>query len=282
MKIVIAILMFVLFGAPVNAHGQAEGPSGSDWAAQIGDQTITVAEFLKVLIEQRQAGQVRDVLATLTPEGKERILEQMVEQRLLALAARRQGLTEEADVKQAIEKAVDRVLVEYFLKQELARLDLNEPALEAYYRLNPSEFRSGKRVKARHIITGTTAAAASALQEVREGRKFSEAAAEYNIDSSKTQGGDLGWVKPGVMVKSFDELLFSLEQGEISDVVQTRYGFHIILAEEIDEGRVTPFESVKKQIKQKMISKHLSQVKEKLREIYPVRINRKVLVEPEM
>jgi len=282
MKIFVEIAIFLLLLSPPASRGQQEATCNGDCAARVGDQVISRNELQQVLADRRQAGDVQQVLATLTPEGKERVLQQLVGRKLFSLAARQRGGLEDEQVQLAIQRAVDAILAEFFVKQEVGGLDLSELALKGYYQANPTEFRTGRRVHARHIITGTAQEAAAGLQQVRQGKDFSQVAAEYNIDSTKDQNGDLGWVKRGVMVKSFDEVLFSLEQGEISDVVQTRYGFHIILAEEIDQGRAIPFEAVKKQIKQKMVSRHLTQVKEKLREIYPVRINRKVLAEPEM
>ncbi len=282
MKIIAALATLLLLVVPLTVSGQQENDGKDDFAAQVGDQVIGRAALQQILVAQRQAGDVQGVLATLTPEGKEQVLQQMVDSKLFSMEARQQGLAGDVVVQQAIERAVDAVLADFFIKQEIEGLDLSDTALKDFYQVNSTEFRTGRRVHARHIITSSAEGAAAALEQVRQGRDFSQVAGENNIDSSKADAGDLGWVKHGVMVKPFEEALFALDEGEISDVVQTRYGFHIILAEEIDEGNVVPFEAVKKQIKQKIVSMHLAQVKEKLREKYPVVINSRMLVDSQM
>ena len=120
--------------------------------------------------------------------------------------------------------------------------------------------------------------ALEALSEVKSGGKFNEVAAERNIDSTKLRGGDLGWIVKGIMVKSFEDALFSLEEGQVSDIVKTSFGFHIIKVEEIDKGKLKPFDIVKDKVKKQIIDQHISQLKENLRIKYPVKINRELLM----
>ncbi|NIN68968.1 MAG: hypothetical protein GTO63_30635 [Anaerolineae bacterium] len=93
-------------------------------------------------------------------------------------------------------------------------------------------------ILARHILVETEAEAEVVLKRLREGEDFAALAEELSKDpGSAQQGGDLGWFAKGQMVAEFDEAAFSLEPGELSDVVVTEYGFHILLVEERDEDR---------------------------------------------
>jgi foldase protein PrsA len=101
------------------------------------------------------------------------------------------------------------------------------------------------QVHARHILVTTSALAQQVLAQVRQGKDFAALAKQYSIDeASKSNGGDLGWFPKGVMEPQFETIAFQLKQGQVSDVVQTQFGYHIIKVEEIDASRALPPELV--------------------------------------
>jgi peptidyl-prolyl cis-trans isomerase D len=122
------------------------------------------------------------------------------------------------------------------------------------------KFRTPERVHARHILISTTgkspdeakkleAKAADILKQVKAGGDFAELAKKNSDDpGSAAKGGDLGWVVRGQMVKPFEEACFTLKPKEISNLVKTEYGFHIVQVLEKEDARLKPFEEVKDQI----------------------------------
>jgi peptidyl-prolyl cis-trans isomerase D len=90
--------------------------------------------------------------------------------------------------------------------------------------------------------------ARDALKQVKSGRDFAETAKLLSEDSSKDKGGDLGFFSEGQMVRPFEEAAFSLKAGEISGVVESPFGFHIIKVEEIKDPVVRKLEDVKQEI----------------------------------
>lgn len=85
-----------------------------------------------------------------------------------------------------------------------------------------------EKVSARHILVDEKAKAEELLEKIEEGADFAEIAKKHSKCPSSKQGGDLGSFKQGKMVEPFDEAAFSLEIGELSDVVKTKFGYHII------------------------------------------------------
>ena len=106
------------------------------------------------------------------------------------------------------------------------------------------EIRKGKNKKIKEI-----------LAELKAGKDFTEAAKEYSEDISATMGGDVGFVVKGQMVPEFEKAVYRLKEGEISDVVETEYGYHIIKAEEIQKGRTQSFKEVENKIKNILLSR---------------------------
>jgi foldase protein PrsA len=94
------------------------------------------------------------------------------------------------------------------------------------------------QVRARHILVDTEEEANAVLERLEQGEDFATVAMEVSQDTASAEaGGDLGWFPRGMMDTAFEDVAFSLPVGEISEVVETSYGFHIILVEERDEDR---------------------------------------------
>lgn len=100
---------------------------------------------------------------------------------------------------------------------------------------------SGEQVHARHILVATEAAAVAARDRIVKGEDFAAVAKDVSTDTgSKDKGGDLGWFAKDQMVKAFSDAAFSLAVGEISQPVQTTYGYHIIQV--LEKAADRPFE----------------------------------------
>lgn len=121
----------------------------------------------------------------------------------------------------------------------------NKPKVEAFYNEHINRYRQSKKVNARHILIKVKDTAPdeekkaarekieAALKRVKGGEDFAKVAEEISEDSSKSQGGSLGEFGEGAMVKPFEEAAFKLEKGQISDVVETRFGYHVIKVEDV-------------------------------------------------
>ena len=141
-----------------------------------------------------------------------------------------------------------------------ATINLGEDEVRKLYAASLDRYRTGERVMARHILLMTQnksaddvkkleAKAADLLKQVKGGADFAELAKKNSDDpGSAPKGGDLGWVTKGQMVPNFEATAFSLKKGEISNVIKTEYGFHIVQVTEREDARVKPFDEVKAEL----------------------------------
>ena len=139
--------------------------------------------------------------------------------------------------------------VDALVRQAVAHVpEPSEEDIEAYYRAHPGEFASGPQVFARHILVTpadkeSEASKREAREEIEairkrilEGADFKDEARAHSDCPSAKDGGSLGWFSRGMMVGPFDKAVFSIAKNEISDVVETQFGYHIILKEDERPG----------------------------------------------
>jgi len=156
----------------------------------------------------------------------------------------------------------DQILVSKITRFEMgSRIAVSERKISKYYHENQKDFWESSQVRVKHILLlfekdasekirkKKNKQAKKILGELKKGKDFAEAATEYSEDVSASLGGDVGFVKKGQMVPEFEKAVYRLKEGEISGVVETEYGYHIIKAEEIKKGRTIPFKDVKNKIK---------------------------------
>jgi peptidyl-prolyl cis-trans isomerase C len=237
-------LSIAIAGAAPAPSVQATSPDARV-VARAGSVTVTLGDLLPEIREARLSGNPKRVLATITVDGLEEMARTIAERRLLAQAARARRLDTDPEGVRAIERAIETLLADRLIDAELAALDTSTDALRRYYDAHQDEFRSRPRRQAHHIVVKTREEAEAARAEVKAGAAFADVASARNVDSTKGKGGDLGWIERDVMVKVFEDALFALERpGDISGIVQTNFGHHLIQLDAIDPGTLPPFELV--------------------------------------
>lgn len=230
--------------------------------ATIGDTKITMADFEKIVgyFDAKQRAALEQA-----PQLKAALLEQIVKSIVVAKIARENGFDKQEDMRWKIAFLTDNALTDEYLKVLMAKTDTSDETLKAYYDSHLDEFKTAESVRVRHILIKVEEAASESakkpardraeeiLQKVRAGEDFAKLAKEYSQDPvSKAKGGDLGFIQKGRMVPEFEKVAFSLKPGEVSDIVETVSGFHIIKGEQKKEPVQEPFDKVREAVKEKV------------------------------
>lgn len=149
-----------------------------------------------------------------------------------------------------------------------SRITVTDEEIKEYFELNRGQFVQEEQIKASHILVDSEEKAREVRQKLTEGQDFAALAKEYSSDTSnKDQGGDLGLVSRGQMVPEFEEAAFALAAGEISEPIQTEFGYHIIKVSEIMAAHEGTLEENQEEIRetlfnQKMESEYSSWLEE--------------------
>ena len=131
--------------------------------------------------------------------------------------------------------------------------------LMLYYETNLVRYDIEEQIRASHILVPTESQAQDLHAQLLEGADFAELAREYSADSSNSDsGGDLGWFGRGQMVAAFEEAAFALEVGELSEPVQSQFGWHIIYLADRREARTPPLDEIKDQVRDDYIAEESS------------------------
>lgn len=185
----------------------------------------------------------------------------------------------DAEMKADLKRGM--TIEKFITKKFVDRTEVSDKEAKAYYDSRTNFFKQPEQVRASHILIKVETGAkepdkAAALNKIREvqkkekkGEDFAALAKEYSEGPSRTKGGDLGFFRRGQMVKPFEDAAFKLEPGEVSDIVETKFGYHLIKVVEKKPESITPYDTVKARIsaylKQEKVQKEMAQYVDKLR-----------------
>ena len=158
------------------------------------------------------------------------LVNSLIDSKLAAAEARREGLHETAEVKRRLARVEEQILERSLLVQRITK-GISDEALQERYRSLAAKNEGQEQMQARHILVGSEARAKALIAEIKEGGDFAELAKSSSIGPSAAKGGDLGFFTRGDMLSEFSDAAFKLADGEITEEpVRTQYGWHVIKA----------------------------------------------------
>ncbi len=234
--------------------------------AKLIDTKLLHQESQKLLIEdldekiQQRVNDIKKIRRT--PEGFEQFLKS-------------KNLT----IERLEESLKARVRLDEYLEQQGVKdPEIPEQRIKEFYDSNPNNYAVEEAVKVSHVLIKVADAeqkeearkkAEKIRQEILDGKDFAEMAKEHSACNSASGGGDLRYIKKGFMPKEFESVAFAMEEGAVSEVVETKFGFHIIKLFKKRPGGPAPYENVKDFIKKFMqqdeSKKKLAELKRELK-----------------
>lgn len=219
---------------------------------------LNKVEELEITIEDAEFEETIEMISQQIPPGSS-LSEQLASM----------GMSEEEFQEQLREE----MLINQLFEQVLSDMeDPTEEEIAAYYEANPSEFAAEEEVQASHILIGARegegaaereaaqAKAESIRQELIDGADFAELAGEHSDCPSGQRGGDLGSFGRGQMVPSFEHAAFSQAVGEVGEVVETDFGYHLIHVRERTEGETRDLDEAREEISQMLLGSKQNEV----------------------
>lgn len=258
-----AATLFGCQGGTSSSGSKSEVKKEGQVLAEVNSGSITTGDFsreLKNLPEYLKA-------MAATPEGRKEMLDTMIIRELILQQASKDGLDKSPEVEEKLQDLRKRLVVESFLKKKVeAESQLSDADLQKFYDQNKDKFKAPEQLKASHILVKSEAEAKDILAKIKAGGNFEELAKKNSSDSSAAKGGDLGWFGKGAMVPPFEKAVSALKEGQVSEVVKTDFGFHIIKLTGKRDAGIRPLEEVKDQIKGAIMPQKQQEVFQKIKE----------------
>lgn len=208
-----------------------------DVVVRLNERMVTLADFKRYL--EQNAG---TDLTQITPEVASAMLDQFVEEIIVSEYAASHGVEVPAEkIAAAVRNEAGATVIEKRdqMRREKLIADLanevgeaSDAEIRAYYDQHQNEFRSGEEVRVRQILVNDEKVANELLKRLRGGADFGTISAEHSRAPNAKRGGEIGYVPRGELPKMFEDEIFRLKPGEVSDVIRTDSSFHIFKVED--------------------------------------------------
>jgi peptidyl-prolyl cis-trans isomerase C len=270
------------------AQAQAAAPAPAPKQVAIVNGEIITADRLEHLWNNLGLQMREQYLAA---GGKPAFLENYLRKRLVIQEAIKSGFDKRADVAVDMAAASESALFDRYVRDVIAGPIVSEADIRKYYDEHPSEFQQPEQIKVRHIVITAVqqGPAAKTKEQALERIKtvatelmtrhmelranpdqeaaarlrliyFADAARKHSEDASASSGGDLGWQAKGVFDPKFEEAAWNLTPGVISGIVESQFGYHLILIEDKKPAGTQPYEQVRAGVREYFLNQRAADI----------------------
>ena len=246
--------------AAAPAKPAASAPAATGPVATVNG-TVIPRQRLELVVRQQVARGAAD-----SESLRNQVREALINNELLVQEANRTGLARKAEVQQQIDLTRQEVIANAMVGEYLRGHPVSDADIQKEYERAKSQ-TGEKEYRARHVLVASEDEAKSVIAEVKKGGKFEEIAQKRSIDEgTRPKGGDLDWNVPGNFDKAFSDATVKLEKGKMTEVpVRSRFGYHVILLDDVRAVSFPKLDQVKPQISQSIVGQRVDAYLRELR-----------------
>jgi len=240
-------------------RGGGEGKTQGPVVLKVNEKSYTTADVERELNQEvrRVPPEMQQYLAS--KDGQKQFLDRLVRRELLVQEAEKQKMGERAEVAEQVSALRRDLMLRALLQEEIgAKVKVEDKEVQEYFTAHPEEF-SGDQVRLRHILVKTEEEAKDALERLKK-EPFEDVAKQVSLDTATaSKGGDLDYMRREQMFPDFAKAAFALKAGELSGVVKTPFGYHIIKVVDRKKGQPLTFDQVKEQLRRRLTEERQNQ-----------------------
>jgi len=238
----------------------------SNVIAYINGVPIDINQFQKVFAN-RNLEKLPSYLRKEYDKNRKNFIKQLIDNKVIEVASDDESFSDNQEYINEIEEVEKQIKMKYYYdKYIISKINITDEDKKIYYKNNISKYSSPEKIRARHIlisvkknplpaqISNAFDKATLLRQRIMEGESFSEIAVAESDCPSRAKGGDLGFFQKGQMVPEFELAAFPLNKNEVSDVVKTEFGYHIIQLTDRIQKRKLSFDEVENDIQKELYS----------------------------
>lgn len=221
--------------------------------ARMDSETVTVAEL------RNEVGKLTPQLKELVSRGKDglkNLLDRVLMNKVLLAEARESRIADDRRYQEKLEELKKQLLVEFLLQKKVdqKRSWIGDDELRGYYNSHRDKYKKDLEIDTSYILVKTEGEARQILSRLSRGEDFASLARQYSIDpNAKTAGGNMGFHPRGTLLPEYEAAAFKLTKpGQISGIVKSQLGYHIIKLEAIKPAVTLPFEEVRDALRQEV------------------------------
>jgi len=220
--------------------------------AVVNGENITASDIRTALRDPRVQ------FDTLQEAQKKQVLENIVEQKVLAQKAYKSDIIKSAEYAKELEKVKQSLAYQLWIRDLSKTVNVTEKEIKEYYDTNKAKYVTPLELQASHILLKTEKEAADIIKSLQKSKDkktaFTKLAKEKSTGPSGSNGGELGWFTKDKMIPEFSAAAEKLKVGEItSKSVKTQYGYHVIYLDGKKESTTISFEKIKSKLKQELL-----------------------------
>ena len=238
-------------------------------AAKVNDHIISAKDVL-IALEKLPEKIKEQPLPSIYPK----LINELINQHLIAQQAYKEKLDQNKKVLSELNKSKEQIIAKFWLKNFLDK-QAKKKNVEAFYKNYLKTFKVSKEFNASHILVKEKKTASEIIKKLNNKSNFTDLAKQFSIGPSGKNGGNLNWFSPGQMVQSFEEATFALNKGQITQKpVQTKFGFHIIILNDVRESKPKKLSEIEQQIIKIIKKNSLLDLEKKLKKNQKIIINK--------